>query len=121
MLSQRSLEMTAKSQYTCVLRTSQPAAVTSKDMACYHCELLTVAASCHDVCRFTFFIGQVFLTILCGLKWGTFLFFAGWVLIMTIFVILCIPETKGVPIEELSEVIVNHHWVSALGNTDPHG
>jgi hypothetical protein len=28
------------------------------------------------------------------MKWGTFLFFAGWVLIMTIFVIFCVPETK---------------------------
>jgi hypothetical protein len=30
---------------------------------------------------------------------------------MTIFVLLCVPETKGVPIEELSEVIVNRHWL----------
>jgi hypothetical protein len=37
---------------------------------------------------------QSFLSILCAMKWGTFLFFAGWCLIMTIFVILCVPETK---------------------------
>lgn len=37
---------------------------------------------------------QSFLSILCAMKWGTFLFFAGWVLIMTIFVIFCVPETK---------------------------
>jgi hypothetical protein len=43
---------------------------------------------------FTFLIGQAFLSILCAMKWGTFLFFAGWVVIMTIFVILCVPETK---------------------------
>jgi sugar porter (SP) family MFS transporter len=60
---------------------------------------------------FTFLIGQAFLSILCAMKWGTFLFFAGWVLIMTIFVILCVPETKGVPIEELSEKIGNQHWL----------
>lgn len=30
---------------------------------------------------------------------------------MTVFVILAVPETKGVPIEELSEVIVNQHWL----------
>jgi hypothetical protein len=30
---------------------------------------------------------------------------------MTLFVILCIPETKGVPIEELSEVIIHKHWL----------
>lgn len=60
---------------------------------------------------FTFLIGQAFLSILCAMKWGTFLFFAGWVVIMTIFVILCVPETKGVPIEELSEKIGNQHWL----------
>lgn len=37
---------------------------------------------------------QSFLSILCAMKWGTFLFFAGWVLIMTLFVIFCVPETK---------------------------
>uniref|UniRef100_A0A383WEJ5 Major facilitator superfamily (MFS) profile domain-containing protein n=1 Tax=Tetradesmus obliquus TaxID=3088 RepID=A0A383WEJ5_TETOB len=60
---------------------------------------------------FTFFIGQLFLTLLCALKWGTFLFFGGFVLLMTLFVILCVPETKGVPIEELSEVIIHKHWL----------
>ncbi|KAF6258859.1 sugar carrier protein A [Scenedesmus sp. NREL 46B-D3] len=60
---------------------------------------------------FTFFIGQMFLTLLCALKWGTFLFFGGFVLLMTLFVIICIPETKGVPIEELSEAIIHKHWL----------
>jgi hypothetical protein len=43
---------------------------------------------------FTFLIGQAFLSILCAMKWGTFLFFAGWVIIMTLFVFFCVPETK---------------------------
>eukprot|EP00775_Hariotina_reticulata_P001911 gene1911-2244_t len=45
------------------------------------------------------------------MKWGAFLFFAGFVVLMTIFVIIAVPETKGVPIEELSEVILNKHWL----------
>jgi hypothetical protein len=44
--------------------------------------------------------------MLCGLKFGTFFLFAGFVAIMTIFVILCVPETKGVPLEELNEIIM---------------
>lgn len=60
---------------------------------------------------FTFLIGQIFLTMLCGLKFGTFFLFAGFVLIMTLFVIFCVPETKGVPIEELNEVIMQKHWL----------
>jgi hypothetical protein len=37
---------------------------------------------------FTFVIAQAFLSMLCAFKWGIFLFFAGWVIIMQIFVIL---------------------------------
>lgn len=60
---------------------------------------------------FTFLIGQIFLSMLCGLKFGTFFLFAGFVLLMTLFVLFCVPETKGVPIEELNEVIVQKHWL----------
>jgi len=59
---------------------------------------------------FTFLIGQCFLSMLCAFKYGIFFFFAGFVLIMTLFVLLFVPETKGVPIEELNEVIVHKHW-----------
>jgi hypothetical protein len=44
--------------------------------------------------------------MLCNLKFGTFFLFAGFVLLMTLFVIFCVPETRGVPIEELNEVIM---------------
>ena len=44
--------------------------------------------------------------MLCSLRFGTFFLFAGFVLLMTIFVTLCVPETKGVPIEELNEIIM---------------
>jgi hypothetical protein len=69
------------------------------------------ASACTPCCRFTFFIGQLFLTLLCALQWGTFLFFGGFVALMTLFVVLCIPETKGVPIEELSEAVIHQHWL----------
>ncbi|KAJ1409725.1 Sugar/inositol transporter [Sesbania bispinosa] len=48
---------------------------------------------------FTFIIAQVFLAMLCHLKFGLFFFFVGFVLIMTVFIALFLPETKGVPIE----------------------
>ena len=38
------------------------------------------------------------------------LFFAAWCLIMTAYVILCLPETKGVPIEEIV-VVWRKHWL----------
>ncbi|XP_047180476.1 sugar transport protein 4-like, partial [Vigna umbellata] len=57
---------------------------------------------------FTFFIAQVFLTMLCHLKFGLFFFFAGFVLIMTIFVALLLPETRNVRIEEMNKVWKSH-------------
>ncbi|CAM6087076.1 unnamed protein product [Calypogeia fissa] len=58
---------------------------------------------------FTFLIGQIFLTLLCNLKSGTFFFFAGWIAIMTVFVALLLPETKNVPLDEMV-VIWRRHW-----------
>ncbi|CAN6548016.1 unnamed protein product [Malus baccata var. baccata] len=59
---------------------------------------------------FTFIIAQAFLSMLCHMKFGIFLFFCAWVLVMTIFVVFLIPETKGVPIEEMSERVWKQHW-----------
>ncbi|XP_031386807.1 sugar carrier protein A [Punica granatum] len=58
---------------------------------------------------FTFIIGQSFLSLLCAFKFGIFLFFAGWIIIMTIFVYVFLPETKGVPIEEMT-LLWRKHW-----------
>ncbi|GAA0159997.1 secondary carrier transporter [Lithospermum erythrorhizon] len=58
---------------------------------------------------FTFIIGQTFLVMLCHLKYGLFFFFGGWVVVMTGFVYLLLPETKGVPIEQMDS-IWQEHW-----------
>ncbi|XP_031486114.1 sugar transport protein MST6-like [Nymphaea colorata] len=57
----------------------------------------------------TFIIAQVFLTMLCHLKFGLFFFFAGWVLLMTVFIFFFLPETKNVPIEEMV-LVWRQHW-----------
>ncbi|KAL5972993.1 Sugar transport protein mst3 [Asimina triloba] len=57
---------------------------------------------------FTFLIAQIFLTMLCHMKFGLFYFFAGWVLIMTLFIKIFLPETKNVPIEEMATVWKSH-------------
>ncbi|XP_042510593.1 sugar carrier protein A [Macadamia integrifolia] len=58
---------------------------------------------------FTFVIAQAFLALLCSFKFGIFLFFAGWITIMTIFVYFLLPETKGIPIEEMI-FVWRKHW-----------
>ena len=41
-----------------------------------------------------FIIGQSFLSTLCALRWGTFVFYAAFVVVAVVFVLLFIPETK---------------------------
>ncbi|XP_041011112.1 sugar transport protein 13 [Juglans microcarpa x Juglans regia] len=59
---------------------------------------------------FTFVIAQAFLSMLCHFKFGIFLFFSGWVLIMSLFVLFLLPETKNIPIEEMTERVWKKHW-----------
>ncbi|CAL9080440.1 unnamed protein product [Musa textilis] len=70
---------------------------------------------------FTFVIAQAFLTMLCHMKFGLFYFFGGWVLIMTIFIYLFLPETKNVPIEEMILVWRSHwFWGKFIADEDVH-
>ncbi|KAK4761965.1 hypothetical protein SAY87_029849 [Trapa incisa] len=57
----------------------------------------------------TFLIAQAFLSMLCHMKAGIFFFFAGWILVMGIFALFFIPETKGIPIDSMVE-IWKKHW-----------
>jgi sugar porter (SP) family MFS transporter len=58
---------------------------------------------------FSFCIGQSYLTMLCSLEYGTYIFFAFWVFVMTIYAMFFLPETKGVPIEEMA-ILWRKHW-----------
>uniref|UniRef100_A0A0D3F107 Major facilitator superfamily (MFS) profile domain-containing protein n=2 Tax=Oryza TaxID=4527 RepID=A0A0D3F107_9ORYZ len=58
---------------------------------------------------FTAFISQIFLTLLCHLRFGLFYFFGAWVLLMTVFIATLLPETKCVPLEEVAHVW-RKHW-----------
>ena len=56
-----------------------------------------------------FILSQTFLSMLCHFKFGAFLFYAGWIVVMTIFVIFFVPETKGIPLESMY-TIWGKHW-----------
>lgn len=45
---------------------------------------------------------QVFLMMMCNLKWGVFVFFGLWQTVALVFTVLLVPETRGVPIEKAS-------------------
>ncbi|KAJ7968456.1 sugar transporter 1 [Quillaja saponaria] len=72
---------------------------------------------------FTFLIAQIFLTMLCHLKFGLFLVFAFFVVIMSFFVYFFLPETKGIPIEEMGNVWKTHwYWSRFVTDVDyPNG
>ena len=59
----------------------------------------------------TFILSQAFLSILCKMKFGVFLFYAEWVLIMTVFVGLFLPETKGLPLQEMDKIWLDHWFL----------
>ena len=49
------------------------------------------------VCRLL----QVFLMMMCSLKYGVFIFFGAWQTVALIFTLFLLPETRGVPIERV--------------------
>ncbi|KAL5539612.1 hypothetical protein UlMin_043759 [Ulmus minor] len=71
---------------------------------------------------FTFAIAQIFTSMLCHMKFGLFIFFAVFVVIMSIFIYVFLPETKGVPIEEMTVVWKNHpYWRKFAEKEENHG
>ncbi|KAG6543969.1 hypothetical protein Mapa_014593 [Marchantia paleacea] len=56
-----------------------------------------------------FCIAQWFYIFLCGMRYGVFYFFAFWILVMSLFVVLFVPETKGVGLER-TPLLWEQHW-----------
>lgn len=68
---------------------------------------------------FTFAIAQIFTAMLCHMKFGLFIFFAVFVVVMSVFIYKFLPETKGVPIEEMAVVWENHpYWKKFVKSDD---
>ncbi|OVA12579.1 Sugar/inositol transporter [Macleaya cordata] len=59
---------------------------------------------------FTFLIAQAFLSMMCHMRAGIFFFFASWILIMGLFVVFFLPETKNIPIDDMVESVWKKHW-----------
>jgi MFS transporter, SP family, sugar:H+ symporter len=65
----------------------------------------------------SFVQSQVFLALLCHLKYAIFLFYAAWMVAMTVFVAGFLPETKGVPLEAMHIVFARHwYWKRYIKN-----
>ncbi|KAL3505899.1 hypothetical protein ACH5RR_031281 [Cinchona calisaya] len=69
---------------------------------------------------FTFLIAQAFLSMMCHMQSYIFFFFSAWIVIMGLFVIFLLPETKGVPIDSMVERVWKQHpvWKNCFKGTD---
>lgn len=66
-----------------------------------------------------FILSQTFLTMLCHFKFAAFLFYAAWVVVMTLFVIFFLPETKGIALESMYTIWGKHwYWHRFVKGTD---
>nr|VDC68058.1 unnamed protein product [Brassica rapa] len=59
---------------------------------------------------FTFVIAQAFLSMLCVMKSGIFFFFSAWIVVMGLFALFFVPETKGVSIDDIKDSVWKRHW-----------
>jgi MFS transporter, SP family, sugar:H+ symporter len=59
---------------------------------------------------FTFLIAQAFLSMMCTMRAFIFFFFAAWIIVMGAFVLVLLPETKGVPIDDMTDTVWRRHW-----------
>ncbi|KAJ6689398.1 hypothetical protein OIU85_005767 [Salix viminalis] len=66
------------------------------------------AVSSNMLC--TFVIAQAFLSMLCHMRSGIFFFFAAWIVVMGLFALFLLPETKGVPVDEMVDRVWKQHW-----------
>ncbi|KAK8941377.1 Hexose carrier protein HEX6 [Platanthera zijinensis] len=57
----------------------------------------------------TFAVAQSVLEMLCFLRFGIFFLFGVFVMVMTVFVFFLLPETKGIPLDQMGGVW-RQHW-----------
>ncbi|KAI8001464.1 Sugar transport protein 8 [Camellia lanceoleosa] len=69
----------------------------------------------------TFLVAQAFLSMLCHMRAFIFFFFSAWILVMGLFVVFLVPETKGVPINSIVERVWKQHpvWKKFMDDDGP--
>lgn len=66
---------------------------------------------------FTFIMAQLFLSMLCRTQAFIFIFFAAWIIVMWLFVLFLLPETKGIPVDSMNDRVWKKHplWKKFMG------
>lgn len=84
-----------------------------------HVRSLTMAAALMTQWLFNFVIAKLTPIMLARITYGTFLLFGTFCLIMVAFVIVCVPETKGVPLESIHLLFEGSIVKGAVRDTVP--
>ncbi|CAN1852265.1 Sugar transport protein 10 [Linum perenne] len=79
--------------------------------ACFETRAVGFAFAVSSNMLFTFIIAQAFLSMMCHMKAYIFFFFAAWIVVIGLFVIFLLPETKGVPIDAMVDRVWKKHPV----------
>lgn len=91
-------------------------------IACEICplEIRSVGAGFHCMgdLMLQILFSQLNLTMMCYMEYGVFIMAAGFCILFILFSLFLIPETKGVPLEQVQEVL-RTHWL--WGRMQPNG
>ncbi|KAF7939367.1 uncharacterized protein EAE97_007447 [Botrytis byssoidea] len=68
---------------------------------------------------FNFVISKITPFMLSGITYGTFLLFGGCCILMTIYAVICVPETKNVPLERIHTLFEGEIIKGACKDTIP--
>ncbi|GAB7331250.1 hypothetical protein MBLNU13_g02711t1 [Cladosporium sp. NU13] len=93
--------------------------VLSAECAPNHVRSLTMAAALMTQWLFNFVIAKLTPIMLAKITFGTFLVFGSACIVMVVYAIMCVPETKGVPLESIHMLFQGNIIAGATRDTIP--
>ncbi|KAH5760740.1 hypothetical protein HBI88_178010 [Parastagonospora nodorum] len=93
--------------------------ILSSECSPNHVRSLVMAASLMTQWLFNFVIAKITPILLADITYGTFLLFGSLCIVMGIWTVFCVPETKGVPLESIGELFEGNIIKGCVMDTFP--
>lgn len=93
--------------------------ILSSECSPNHVRSLLMAAALMTQWLFNFVIAKITPLMLANITYGTFLLFGSLCLIMGVWVVFCVPETKGVRLESIGELFEDNIIRGCIQDTIP--